>query len=157
MWINDKSLSRMEEVDFSLPIFVDGGSYLSPWASGIRNLKDLAGKKIAVTVGTTTEQSLAELGAPGRRRDGQGRHQQGVTAMLQVNAYASDRSLLIGLALDAGKQDAWSLGDEIFSYEPYALMLRRNDADFRLAVNRVRLASAVVARSTPFMIAGSVG
>ncbi|WP_313953961.1 amino acid ABC transporter substrate-binding protein [Accumulibacter sp.] len=135
------SLSRMEEVDFSLPIFVDGGSYLSPWASGIRNLKDLAGKKIAVTVGTTTEQSLAE--ALREHRVGAemvkvSDHQQGVTAMLQgqVDAYASDRSLLIGLALDAGKQDTWSLGDEIFSYEPYALMLRRNDADFRLAVNR---------------------
>jgi len=27
-------------------------------------------------------------------------------------------------------------GDQ-FSYEPYGFMLRRNDADFRLAVNRV--------------------
>lgn len=135
------SLSRMEEVDFSLPIFVDGGSYLSTWASGIKNLKDLAGKKIAVTVGTTTEQSLAEAlrdNRVGAEIVKVSDHQQGVMAMLegQVDAYASDRSLLIGLALDSGTQDTWSLGDEIFSYEPYALMLRRNDADFRLVVNR---------------------
>jgi ABC-type amino acid transport substrate-binding protein len=29
-----------------------------------------------------------------------------------------------------------SLPDLTFSYEPYALMMRRNDAAFRLAVNR---------------------
>jgi glutamate/aspartate transport system substrate-binding protein len=65
-------------------------------------------------------------------------HQQGIAAMVreQVDAYASDRSLLIGLALDSGNQNDWSIGPETFSYEPYALMMRRNDADFRLAVNR---------------------
>jgi glutamate/aspartate transport system substrate-binding protein len=65
-------------------------------------------------------------------------HQQGIAAMVreQVDAYASDRSLLIGLALDSGNQNDWALGPETFSYEPYALMMRRNDADFRLAVNR---------------------
>ncbi|HRD94750.1 MAG TPA: amino acid ABC transporter substrate-binding protein, partial [Accumulibacter sp.] len=135
------SLSRMEEVDFSLPIFVDGGSYLSPWAAGIKNLQDLAGKSIAVAVGTTTEQTLAK--ALTEHRVGAelvkvGDHQQGIDAMAkgEVDAYASDRSLLIGLALDSGNQDSWSLGQEIFSYEPYALMLRRDDADFRLVVNR---------------------
>lgn len=135
------SLSRMEEVDFSLPIFVDGGSYLSPLEAGIKSLKDLAGKKVAVAVGTTTELSLVEA----LRNNGVSAklvkvsdHQQGIDAMNEgrADAYASDRALLIGLALDSGNQDTWSLGGEIFSYEPYALMLRRNDADFRLVVNR---------------------
>ncbi|EXI82459.1 MAG: Glutamate/aspartate periplasmic-binding protein precursor [Candidatus Accumulibacter appositus] len=135
------SLSRMQEVDFSLPIFVDGGSYLSPSAAGITSLKDLAGKKVAVAVGTTTEQSLVEA----LRKNGVSAnlvkvadHQQGIDAMKtgRADAYASDRALLIGLALDSGNQDTWSLAGDIFSYEPYALMLRRNDADFRLVVNR---------------------
>lgn len=135
------SLSRMEEVDFSLAIFVDGASYLSPWAAGIKSLKDLAGKKIAVAVGTTTEQTLAEALRKNRVAAEMvkvGDHQQGIDAMVEgrVDAYASDRALLIGLALDSGKQDAWALGNEVFSYEPYALMMRRNDADFRLVVNR---------------------
>ncbi|MBE2259242.1 MAG: amino acid ABC transporter substrate-binding protein [Candidatus Accumulibacter sp.] len=135
------SLSRMEEVDFSLPIFVDGGSYISPWAAGIKNLQDLAGKRIAVAVGTTTEATLAEAlreNRVGAELVKVSDHQQGINAMVrgEVDAYASDRSLLIGLALDSGNQDAWSLGKEIFSYEPYALMLRRDDADFRLVVNR---------------------
>ena len=53
-----------------------------------------------------------------------------------ADAYASDRDILIGLALTAKNPSSFALGDRYFSYEPYALMLRRGDVDFRLAVNR---------------------
>lgn len=135
------SLSRMEEVDFSLPTFVDGSSYVARRASGIRRFEDLTGKRIAVAAGTTSERTIVE--ALARHKVSAllvkvSDHQQGLAAMVQgkVDAYVSDRSLLIGLALDSGNQSDWVLGQETFSYEPYALMLRRNDADFRLAVNR---------------------
>lgn len=135
------TLSRMEDADFSLPIFVDGCSYLSRRSSGIKRFADLAGKKIAVTLGTTSERIIAEalvqqsLGAELVRVSD---HAQGIAALSQgkVDAYASDRSLLLGLALDSGQQSDWSIGPETLSYEPYALMMRRNDAAFRLVVNR---------------------
>lgn len=135
------SLSRMKEVDFSLPTFVDGGAYLTRRSSGIRRLADLAGRKIAVAAGTTSERAIAEALMQGKVGGTQlikvSDHQQGLVALAQsaVDAYVSDRSLLIGLALDSGKQTDWILGPETFSYEPYALMMRRNDADFRLVVN----------------------
>jgi glutamate/aspartate transport system substrate-binding protein len=135
------SLARMQEVDFSLPTFVDGAAYLSRRTAGIKRLDDLAGRKIAVAAGTTTERIIAQV-LKQYKLDAQlvkvSDHQQGIAAMVreQVDAYASDRSLLIGLALDSGNQNDWALGPETFSYEPYALMMRRNDADFRLAVNR---------------------
>jgi ABC-type amino acid transport substrate-binding protein len=53
-----------------------------------------------------------------------------------ADAYASDRDILIGLALTAANPSKFALGDRYFSYEPYALMLRRGDVEFRLAVNR---------------------
>jgi glutamate/aspartate transport system substrate-binding protein len=99
-------------------------------------------RKIAVAAGTTTERIIAQVLASSTNWMPQlvkvSDHQQGIAAMLreQVDAYASDRSLLIGLALDSGSQNDWAIGPETFSYEPYALMMRRNDADFRLAVNR---------------------
>jgi len=37
---------------------------------------------------------------------------------------------------DSGSICRFALGDRYFSYEPYALMLRRGDGEFRLAVNR---------------------
>jgi glutamate/aspartate transport system substrate-binding protein len=45
--------------------------------------------------------------------------------------------LLIGLALASKDSTMLALAEQYLSYEPYGLMLRRGDPDFRLAVNRV--------------------
>lgn len=134
------TLSREEQVDFSNMIFVDGGSYLAKVRNRMGTIKDLAGKKIMVIPGTTTEKVLkaaleqaqitAEL-IPAKT------HAEGFSAVREdrVDAYASDRMILIGLALGAIDAQSYRLSDEMFSYEPYALMLKR-DANFRLAINR---------------------
>ena len=54
------TLSRRELVDFSIPTFVDGASLMIR-ADGPHDLKALAGQKIGVLAGTTTEQALREL------------------------------------------------------------------------------------------------
>ena len=43
---------------------------------------------------------------------------------------------LIGQVIEALNPERYSLVNEIFSYEPYGFVVRRNDADFRLLVNR---------------------
>ena len=56
-----------------------------------------------------------------------------------VDALAGDQIVLLGNALEALESDDdanFSFADELFSYEPYGFMVRRNDADFRLVVNR---------------------
>jgi glutamate/aspartate transport system substrate-binding protein len=53
-----------------------------------------------------------------------------------ADAYASDHSILIGVGRTSRYPERLSLVDDVFSYEPYGLMLRRGDAGFRLAVNR---------------------
>ena len=134
------TLSREEKVDFSNMTFVDGGSYISKARAKIATLKDLEGKKVSVIPGTTTEKVLiatldrAQVKAeiiPVRT------HGEGYSALREdkIDAYASDRIILIGLALNGIDAASYRLSDEMFSYEPYALMMRR-DADFRLAVNR---------------------
>jgi len=136
------SLSRQEQVDFSLQTFVDGGSLLTMASTNLRGVADLGGKKIAVAPGTTTEKSLAEFlkaefinAQVVPVKD----HAEGLAALQggKVEAYASDRGILVGLALTAGGDPKrFSIGNLAFSYEPYGLMLRRNDAAFRLTVNR---------------------
>ena len=54
----------------------------------------------------------------------------------EIDGLASDRTTLIGIVAQRAAGDAFSLLDEDFSIEQYALMLPRGDADFRLAVNR---------------------
>jgi len=135
------TLSRMERVDFSVPIFVDGGSALVRAGSGLASVADLKGKRIAVIPATTTEAALkrtfAVTGASASLvpvRDGA----EGLGALKagKADAYASDRMLLARLKdTDAqGTELAFLQND--FSFEPYALVLPRDDPDFRLLVNR---------------------
>ena len=65
-------------------------------------------------------------------------HAAGVAALDEgaADAYASDRVILTGIGRTAKNPEKLSLLGEFFSYEPYGLMLRRDDASFRLAVNR---------------------
>lgn len=135
------TLSRQEQVDFTNMTFVDGGSFLATEASGINVVSDLNGKRVAVIPGTTTEKALTEAVAKAavtpqiiKVPD----HAQGLAALErgQADAYASDRVLLIGLGRTLRDTSKINVSTEYFSYEPYALMVRRGDSSFRLAANR---------------------
>jgi ABC-type amino acid transport substrate-binding protein len=54
----------------------------------------------------------------------------------EIDALASDQIVLIGQIIESADPKRYSLNNEIFSFEPYGLVMRRNDADFRLLVNR---------------------
>ena len=135
------TLSRQEEVDFSLPTFVTGGSILSLTASGIQDVSNLSGKKVGVTKGTTTVHQLqthlqeklidAEIVLIEDRNVGMNLLNAG-----EIDALASDQIVLIGQLIEARIPSKYSIISEIYSYEPYGFVVRRNDADFRLAVNR---------------------
>jgi glutamate/aspartate transport system substrate-binding protein len=136
------SLSRQKQVDFSVMTWVDGGNFVVKAGQPHHSLADLAGKKIAVVGGTTTESGLraalkkgyvnAEIVTVSKHLDGLNALQKG-----EVDAYASDQTVLIGLALAIRDQMRLDVGEQNFSYEPYGLVLRRNDADFKQAVNTV--------------------
>jgi ABC-type amino acid transport substrate-binding protein len=135
------SLSRQERVDFSLMTFVDGGSLLTKSDANLRGMGDLAGQRIAVIAHTTTETALAKFLKEEfitvemvRVKD----HVEGTAAIEKglADAFASDRGILIGMAVTSKDPSRFGLANVLFSYEPYGFMLRRNDAAFRLAVNR---------------------
>ncbi len=135
------SLSRQQQVDFSLMTFVDGGSMLTTTSANIHGLEDLVGRRIAIVPGTTTEKSLADFLKKQfidvhmiHVND----HSDGLAALEkgEADAYASDRGILIGLAVTSKDPKRFVFANFVFSYEPYGLIVRRNDPDFRLAVNR---------------------
>ena len=53
----------------------------------------------------------------------------------KVDAFASDKMLLLGAARNARDQKALFLMPDQLSFEPYGIVLPRGDSDFRLAVN----------------------
>ena len=134
------TLGRLEQVDFSGMIFVDGASFVSVGATGPRRLADLAGKRIGVLAGSTTEPRL-RAALKERKIEAQvvvvRDEREGVSALTEkrIDAFANDRLALVGRVLVAKAAGDFTLADEDFSFEPYALLMRR-DAAFRLAVNR---------------------
>jgi ABC-type amino acid transport substrate-binding protein len=134
------TLSRREQMDFSIATFVDGASLLVA-GDGPGDFAALSGKKIGVLGGTTTEQSLRDTLAsanitaeitPAKT------HEEGL-AMLdkgEIVAYFGDRAILSYLATKSSDSSKLRLADDYFSLEPYALALAHGDEDFRLAVDR---------------------
>ena len=135
------SLARQERVDFSLMTFVDGAGLITLASKTLASTPDLAGKRIAIIPDTTTEKVLAQglksiqvTATMVPVKD----HAQGLAAVEEgrADAFVSDRSILAGLAITSKDPKRFALSRNSFSYEPYGLMMRRNDAAFRLVVNR---------------------
>ena len=112
-----------------------------PALSGVTSLADLSGKKVAVVRDTTTEAKLrtyleenlidAEVVEVASREVGMNQLNSG-----RANAFASDQIVLIGQMIESRDPKQYMLSEDLFSYEPYSLMVRKDDAEFRLVANR---------------------
>ena len=133
------TLPRRQVVDFSLPTFVDGASVLFR-ADGPASFNELAGKKVGVRAGTTTEEALrntlegtgidAEVTPVKDHADGLAKLESG-----DISAYFADRSILGSLASKSAGREQLRLSKRFFTYEAHGLAMMRNDADFRLLVD----------------------
>lgn len=136
-----ETLSRRSRVDFTLLTFITGGAVLSRTGNAIAGVDGIEGNNIAVLGGTTTESSLREF-LETNEIDAEltiiESHDQGMEALSdgEVDGYASDRAMLIGQVFRAAGMNDYRLTQNVFSFEPYAMMLRRGDSEFRLAADR---------------------
>ncbi|WP_424930904.1 amino acid ABC transporter substrate-binding protein [Amaricoccus macauensis] len=134
------TIERRAQVDFSLPVFVDGTAVLMP-IEAERDLSELEGKSIGVRSGTTTQEILtnsleaAELSA---EIIGFEDHEAGLAALEngEISAYFGDQSILYGLFYRSDMSERFAISDNTLTVEKQGLALRRGDADFRLAVDR---------------------
>lgn len=136
------TLALQAQVDFSSMVFVESAALLVRRQDRILGLADLAGRRVGVMPETTTERRLrpaleaahidAQLVPIIDAKDGLER----LTAKA-LDAVAGDRLVLLGQIAASGAAEQFMLVDAEFSVEPYAFALPRNDADLRLAVNRV--------------------
>ena len=137
-----KTLSRSELIDFTQLSFVTGASLLSLKETEVDGLSDLKGKKVAVVKNTTT---LATLTKALKKNENDAKiipvssAKEGMDALTKgnVDSFASDQVILIGLAITHKNPEKFMIAKEIFSYEPFALAVRQNDSEFRLIANRV--------------------
>lgn len=137
-----KTLSRGKLVDFTQHTFVTGASLMTLKGKEFDELSDLDGKKVGVIRDTTTLETLklmlketltdAELVIFDDAPEALESLRKG-----EITAYASDQVVLIGLVVTAEDRDKFSILPNVFSFEPFALAVKRNDADFRLIADSV--------------------
>jgi glutamate/aspartate transport system substrate-binding protein len=137
-----KTLARSKLVDFTQLTFVTGASLLSLEGGKVAAIADLQGKKVGVVKGTTTIDVLkgalkdslteAEVVPVDSASDA-------INSLLtgKIDAFSSDQVVLIGLVLTSQNRGDLVISTDLFSFEPFALAVRRNDADFRLVADRV--------------------
>jgi glutamate/aspartate transport system substrate-binding protein len=122
--------------------FVDSANLLIVEGPGVRTVADLADKRIGVVPGATTERALADFlrttslaATIVPMKD----HDEGLAALQtsKIETYASDRTILVGLALQARGTARYAVVSADLSYEPYGFMVRRDDSACRLVANRV--------------------
>jgi len=135
-----KTFTRSELVDFTQLIFVTGASLMSLKDDRARD-SGFAGKKIGVVKGTTTVIALKNLiqetsaNAEVVLFDSA---KEGLDALKKkkIDSFSADQIVLIGLAIKEKDLMEFTIGSNVFSFEPFALAVRRNDADFRLVADR---------------------
>ena len=137
-----KTLSRAELVDFTQPTFVTGAALLTLKTQQVSSPADLSGKKIAVPKDTTTFDSLTKM----LEREGSDAQvvtvksaTEGMEALTkgEVHAFSGDQIVLIGLIINSDNPKQFALTENVFSFEPFSLAVRKNDAEFRLVVDRM--------------------
>ena len=128
--------SRDQSVDFSINFFFSGAQLLVKKGSGIKSVVDVAGKRVGVLQGATTEKVLR---AAQPRADIVAFQEHGAVFLAleqgRIVAYANDGPLLAGLAAGATNPKDYEVVGSFFSKEPYACMVPENDSKWRDFVN----------------------
>jgi len=127
------NLERQKLVSFSPTIFVSGTKLLVKKGSPIRSFRDLAGKKVAVTAGTTNEKTLRELAARFKvdmALTVASDHAASFALLAggAVDVFATDDVLLYGLLAQNKVQGEYLVVGDFLSYDPYGVMFRKGDA-----------------------------
>jgi len=136
-----QTLARREMVDFTLVTFATGASLMSLKSASLLDFPSLEGKRVGVVKNTTTIGALratlkksatsATVVEVETAREGLEKLRNGA-----IDAFSADQVVLIGLAISAEDAANFTISSGVFSFEPFALAVRRNDADFRLVADR---------------------
>ena len=135
-----RNKQRQQLVAFSPVFFVAGTKLLVSRQSSIQSYRNLSGKTVVVTAGTTNEAAVHVLvdrlllhitivTAPD--------HSQSFAMLREgkADAFATDDVLLAGLAATRLGADYHVVGDYL-SYDPYGLMYRKDDPQFAAVIDR---------------------
>src|SRR6476646_7593070 len=137
------TLGRSRQISFLNTTFLTGSKLLVRKTSGIKKIEDMTDKVLVAVLGTTNEQA-AQVEIDTKKIKIKGEivkvkdHSQAMLNLEQerADAYVSDDVVLYGLKSASKNPDEWEVVGPYFSYDPYGMMIPRNNDDFRLLGNK---------------------
>lgn len=135
------NLERQKQVSFAPTTFVTANRILSKKSSGINGLADLKGKTVVSTSGTSNLKQLTTLNADQNLGMTIMAAKDHAEAFLSVEtgravAFVMDDILLASLAANSKAPADYQISKEALSVEPYGIMMRKDDAPFKAAVDK---------------------
>lgn len=135
------NLERQKQVAFSPIFFVSGTKLMVKRGSPIQSFRDLKGRTVVATAGTTNVDAMRRLSEKFdlainlvAGRDHADSFAQVVDG--KAEAFAGDDALLYGLIAQNKARDTLMVVGDFLSYDPYGLMYRKDDPQMTAVVNR---------------------
>ncbi|MDR2156141.1 MAG: transporter substrate-binding domain-containing protein [Burkholderiaceae bacterium] len=134
------NLARQKDVAFAVTTYVEEVRIATKVNSGIQSVKDLNGKTVAVTTGTTSVQHLRKH----ERAQGidfkeiMGKDHADSFLLLEsgrADAFVMDGSILAANIARAKNSKDFAIVGEVLSVEPIACMLRKDDPKMKQALD----------------------
>jgi glutamate/aspartate transport system substrate-binding protein len=134
------NLERQKQVGFTITHFVTANRYVAKKSSNIKSLKDLKGKTVVSTSGTTNIKWATEA----NQKQNLGMNiiaaKDHAEAFLTVDtgravAFFMDDILLYSLVATSRNPGDWAIGSEAYTVEPYGIMVPKDDPAFKKVVD----------------------
>lgn len=127
---------RQETVAFLTTTFIASARLLSKLPTRINDVEDLRGRAVISTAGTTSMRHLVALNAARglQMRILAGRDHAESFRLVDTDravAFAMDDVLLYSLAAMTKRPSAYHISTEALSVEPYGIVVRKNDPEFK--------------------------
>ncbi|MCS6810872.1 MAG: amino acid ABC transporter substrate-binding protein [Tepidimonas sp.] len=132
--------ARQRDVAFAVTTFIEEVRIAVKANSGIQSIRDLNGRNVATTTGTTSVQTLRKHERAGGIdfKEVFGKDHADSFLLLEsgrADAFVMDGSLLAGLIARSKNPSDFKIVGEVLSVEPIAIMFRKDDPAFKKAVD----------------------
>ncbi len=134
--------ARQKQVAFSNTYFLTASKFVTKGASGVTDIEGLRGKPVASASGTTNIAQLTSVNATWKLGANILTAREHAEAFLLVEtgravACVMDDVLLAAFIASSKEPAAYRISDDAFSQpEPYSIMLRKDDPDFKALVDQ---------------------
>jgi len=132
--------ARQKDVAFAVTTYVEEVRMAVKASSDIKSIKDLNGKTVATTTGTTSVQTLRKNERAGGIdfKEVYGKDHADSFLMVETgraDAFVMDGAILAGNIAKSKNPAGFKLVGDVLSVEPIAIMMRKDDPAFKKAVD----------------------